>query len=116
MNILLTLLIFVHILGAAAIFGGWLASFKTPTVGRWQWIGAITQVVTGILMFGLLEMGDGEPNRIKLGIKLIIGLGILVAAWIGRKKLKRSEEVPTGIAHAVGGLALVNIAIAVLWV
>lgn len=116
MNILLTLLIFVHILGAAAIFGGWLASFKTPTVGRWQWIGAITQVVTGILMFGLLEMGDGEPNRIKLGIKLIIGLGILVAAWIGRKKLKGSEEVPAGIAHAVGGLALVNIAIAVLWV
>ncbi|MDN5812928.1 MAG: hypothetical protein ACTHWW_11425 [Arthrobacter sp.] len=116
MNFILTLLIFVHILGAAAIFGGWLASFKTPTVGLWQWIGAITQVVTGILMFGLLEMGDGEPNRIKLGVKLIIALGVLVAAWIGRKKVKNHEVVPTGIAHGVGGLALINIAIAVLWV
>ncbi|HXD27575.1 MAG TPA: hypothetical protein VN621_02345 [Arthrobacter sp.] len=116
MDILFTLLIFLHILGAAAIFGGWLASFRNPTVGLWQWVGAITQVVTGIIMFGLLEMGDGEPNRIKLGIKLLIALGVLVAAWIGRKKVKGNDEVPTGIAHAVGGLALVNIAIAVLWV
>lgn len=116
MDFIYTLLVFLHILGAAAIFGGWLASFKNPTVGTWQWIGAITQVVTGILLFGLLEMGDSEPNRIKLGVKLIIAIGILVAAWIGRKRVGNHEEVPTGLAHAVGGLALVNIAIAVLWV
>lgn len=115
MDFLYTVLVFLHILGAAAIVGGWLAYFKSPTVGRWQWIGAITQVVTGVLMFGLLEMGDGAPNRMKLGIKLVIALGILVAAWIGRRKIKNNEDVSTGLAHAVGGLGLVNIAIAVFW-
>ncbi|MDV2976378.1 hypothetical protein [Glutamicibacter nicotianae] len=115
MTILLSLLIFVHILGAAAIFGGWLANFKTPTVSVWQWYGAIVQLVTGLAMVGILEAGDGSPNHMKIGIKTLIAIIILVAAFIGRKKMKNGEEVSTGIAHAVGGMAFINIAIAVLW-
>lgn len=42
-------------------------------------------------------------------------IAILVAAIIGRRKVKRGEEVSTGIAHAVGGLTLINVAIAVFW-
>ncbi|MGO3866150.1 MAG: hypothetical protein ACTJH5_14460, partial [Glutamicibacter arilaitensis] len=64
---------------------------------------------------GIIEAGDGSPNHMKIGIKTVIAIVILVAAFLGRKKLKNGEEVPTGIAHAVGGLALINIAIAVLW-
>ena len=51
----------------------------------------------------------------KIGIKLVILIAILVAAIIGRRKVKRGEEVSTGIAHAVGGLTLINVAIAVFW-
>src|SRR5690606_18085478 len=115
MTILLSVLIFVHILGAAAIFGGWLANFKTPTVSVWQWYGAIVQLVTGLTMVGVIEAGDGSPNHMKISIKTVIAIVILVAAFLARKKMKNGEEVPTGIAHAVGGLALINIAIAVLW-
>lgn len=115
MDFLFILLIFFHILGAAALLGGWLATFKTPTVGRFQFIGAWVQSITGVLMVGLAEMQDFGVNNIKIGIKLVILIAILVAAWIGRRKVKRDEPVSTGIAHAVGGLTLINIGIAVFW-
>lgn len=115
MDLLFPSLIFFHLLGAAALLGGWLATFKTPTVGLWQFIGAWVQLITGLLLVGLIEMNDGTPNHFKIGIKLVLVIGILVAAWIGRNKVKKGLPVPTGIAHAVGGLTLINIAIAVFW-
>jgi len=120
MTFLWYLLIALHILGAAAIFGGWLATFKKPTVTLWQFIGSIVQVVTGLIMFGMLEAGsspagDIAVNHIKLGVKLVIGLIILVTAIIGFSKARKGAPVPTGIAHSVGGLAFINILVATLW-
>jgi hypothetical protein len=115
MEILHTILVFLHIVGAAALLGGWLATFKTPTVGLFQFIGAWVQLVTGILLVGLNEMGDGSVNHVKIAVKLVILIAILVAAWIGRRKVKNNEPVSVGIAHTVGGLTLVNIALAVFW-
>ncbi|GAA1413823.1 hypothetical protein AUR04nite_25530 [Glutamicibacter uratoxydans] len=115
MNILFSILIFVHILGAAAIFGGWLANFKTPTVTNWQWIGALVQLITGLAMVGLAEANGGDVNHIKIGVKAVIAIIVVVAAFIGRKKVKAGEEVSKGLAHAVGGMTFINIAVAVLW-
>lgn len=116
MDFLRLVLVFLHILGAAAIVGGWLASFKKPTVTQWQWIGALTQLITGLLLVGLAEMGDGGYDNFKIGVKLLIALVVVVAAFIGRRKAKNNETVPKGLAHAVGGMALINIAVAVFWV
>ncbi len=115
MDILYSLLIFLHIVGAAALVGGWLATFRNPTVLQWQHIGAWVQLVTGVLLVGLLEMDGGDVNHMKIGIKLVILIGVLVAAIIGRRKIARDEPVSKGLAHAVGGLSLINIAIAVFW-
>lgn len=115
MDILHSLLIFFHILGTAALVGGWLATFKNPTVLQWQHIGAWVQLVTGILLVGWLEMNDGDVNHMKIGIKLVILIAVLVAAIIGRRKVARNEPVSKGLAHAVGGLALINVALAVFW-
>lgn len=115
MDLLHTTLVFFHILGAAALVGGWLATFKKPTVGLFQFIGAWVQLVTGVLLVGMLEMGDADVNRIKIAVKLSLLIVILVTAWIGRRKVKRGQTVPTGLAHAVGGLALVNVGLAVFW-
>lgn len=115
MDFLYTLLVFLHILGAAALLGGWLATFKKPTVGIFQVIGAWVQLISGLLLVGIAEMGDGNVNHMKIGVKLLLLIGILVAALIGRRKVKRDEPVSTGIAHAVGGLTLINVAIAVFW-
>lgn len=115
MDFLYSLLVLLHILGTAAIVGGWFANFRTPTVSQWQHIGAWVQLVTGLLLVGLLEMGDGEVNHLKIGIKLLILIAVIVAAVIGRRKVAKDEPVSKGIAHAVGGLSLINAVIAVLW-
>ena len=115
MDFFQTVLVFFHILGAAALVGGWLATFSRPTVGIFQLVGAWVQLVTGILLVGLAEMGDGHVNTIKISIKLALLIVILVAAWIGRRKVTHDQPVPVGIAHAVGGLALINVGIAVFW-
>ncbi|MDQ0094426.1 MULTISPECIES: hypothetical protein [Micrococcaceae] len=116
MTFLTAILVFLHVLGAAAIFGGWLANFKTPTVNIWQWYGSIAQLVTGLLLVGMLEMRDLEVNNIKIGVKLLLAIGVFVAALLGRKKIKNGLEVPTGLAHGTGGTALIAIAVATLWV
>lgn len=117
MDFLRLVLVFLHILGAAAIVGGWLAAFKTPTVTQWQWIGALTQLITGLLLVGVAQMGDVDgPNNAKVAVKLLIALVVVVAAFIGRRKVKNNQDVPKGLAHAVGGMAFINVAVAVFWV
>lgn len=115
MSILISLLVFAHILGAAALVGGWLATFKTPTVTLWQWIGALVQLVSGLALVGIFEAQGSDLNHVKIAVKLLLAIGVAVAAFIGRRKAVRGETVPTGLAHAVGGLALINVAVATLW-
>lgn len=119
MDFFYTFLVFLHIVGAAALLGGWLATFRDSTVGFWQHVGAWIQLITGLLLVGLAEMTAGDDgagvNHLKIGIKLVVLLVILVAAIIGRRKVKRHEPVSTGLAHSVGGLTLVNVALAVFW-
>jgi hypothetical protein len=116
MTIVFSILVFLHIVGAAMIVGYWIATIKEPTVHPRQRDGAFLQLLTGIAMMGIIPMmPDADPNYFKLGIKFAIGLAVAVLAVIGTRKVKKGEPVSTGIAHGVGGLALVNIAIATLW-
>lgn len=110
-----SLVLFLHFVGTAALLGGWLATFRNPTVLQWQHIGAWIQLITGIALVGLLEMGDGQVNHIKIAVKLVVLIAVLVAAIIGRRKIAKDQPVSTGLAHAVGGLTLVNVALAVFW-
>nr|WP_221419175.1 hypothetical protein [Micrococcus cohnii] len=112
-----------HIVSAAAIVGGWFVRFKQPTVTTSQWIGAIGMLLTGLALATLVSipsvresMGwEGSANHMKLGVKLVIGAVVFVAALIGHRKASRDVPVPTGLAHAVGGMGLVNILVATLW-
>ena len=110
MSFVYALLVFLHFVGAAALVGGWLVSFKSPTVHAWQLYGAWLQLLTGLGLVGLLEMNDA-----KIGVKLVIVIAVLVAAILARRKIAQGQDVSTGLAHAVGGLSLINIAIAVFW-
>jgi hypothetical protein len=115
MDILKYLLIFLHILGAAAIVGGWFATFKTPTVLPVQLYGAIGQLVTGLALVGIAGATHDPLNYYKIAVKLLIAIAVLVPAVIGYRKAKSGAVVPTGLAHAVGGMGLINIAVATLW-
>jgi hypothetical protein len=115
MDILKYILIFLHILGAAAIVGGWFATFKKPTVLPVQLYGAIAQLVTGLALVGIAGATHDPLNYYKIGVKLLIAIAVLVPAVIGYRKAASGADVSTGLAHAVGGMALINIAVATLW-
>ena len=115
MIVITSILVFLHVLGAAAIVGGWFATFKKPTILPIQLWGAIAQLVTGLALVGILGATHEPVNYIKITVKLVIAIAVLVAAIIGYRKAVARQEVPTGLAHAVGGMALINIAVATLW-
>lgn len=117
MTIVNTIFIAVHILSMAAIVGGWLANFKKPTVTTSQWYGAIFMIISGVVLFGLAEMnGIGDPaQRIKLTIKMLLGLMVFTTALLSRRKINRGQEISTGLAHATGGTAVIAALVATLW-
>lgn len=73
--------------------------------------GALTMLVTGVVLVGLNQM-DGNPvNNIKVGVKLAILFVILCLVYVKRD----DEHVDKALFGAVGGLTVINIFIAVLW-
>lgn len=115
MNIVYNVMVFLHIVGAAMIVGIWIGNMKKPTVHPRQFDGAALQLITGIVMMGLIPAMDMEANYFKLGIKFAIALAVAVLAFMGSRKYKKDEPISKGLAHSVGGLALLNVAIATLW-
>lgn len=114
MEILRNVLLVLHFIGLASLLGGFLvqmSAFKTKSAKINPAIlhGALTQLVTGLLLVGVAEMGDGEVNNIKVGIKLVVLLVIYVLALINRKKV----SVSTAVVGIIGVLTITNIVIAV---
>lgn len=117
MTFLFNVLLVLHFIGLASLLGGFIVQMKSADKGvnPAMWHGALTQVVTGVLMYGMLEakvLGDDEPvPSAKFGIKLLIAIVIAVLAFVGRKR----TPPQVGLWGAIGGLTLVNILIAVFW-
>ena len=113
MDFLEKLLLFLHLIGMAAVVGGALvqvaSSPRRITMGILH--GGLTQVVTGILLVGVLEADDEDVDHAKIGVKLVVALVIVVLAWIYRRR----DQVPNSVYFSVLALALGNVAIAVFW-
>lgn len=113
METLHSVLVVAHLVGMAAVVGGYLTCLRVPRLpGALVW-GARAQIVTGLLLVGLLESGalDEEPDRAKVAVKLAVAIVLTGVA----EAMKRKDPVPSWAFHAVGGLALVNVLVAVLW-
>ncbi len=113
MDILYNVFVLLHFIGFAALFGGAFVQMKGPRriVNAAMFHGALTQIVTGIVLLGLLEMGDDPVNHMKLGIKFLVLVVITVLVIMNRKK----DNAPNGAFWAIFGLTLANAAIAVFW-
>ncbi len=114
------LLVILHFLGLASLIGGFLVQMRTtPRVVNMAMLhGALTQLVTGVLLVGLsypLHDSDPEeyglPDNAKIGVKFVILLVILGLILANRKK----DAVSNAVWGAIGGLAIANVVIAVLW-
>ncbi|WP_435743470.1 hypothetical protein [Nocardioides sp. SYSU DS0663] len=107
------ILLFVHILGFAALLGGLLVQAREPfkQVNAAMRDGAGTAVLAGLALVGVLEAGDGDLNHAKIGAKLVVGLVILALVMANIRK----ERIPQGLWAGLLVLTVLNIALAVFW-
>ena len=110
------ILLVLHFIGLASLLGGFLVQMRSPDKGVNPAMlhGALTQLVTGLLMMGILEAGllpDEQANVTKLTVKLVIVVVITVLAFLGRRR----TPPQVGFWAAIGALTLVNVVIAVFW-
>jgi hypothetical protein len=118
MDSLINVFVGLHVIGIAALLGGYLTQLKalgSDTAGaRFQPVmlrGAATMLVTGLVLVALAKADDRDPDNVKLGIKLALLVVILALVFVKRDE----EKVDAASFGAVGGLTAANIFIAVLW-
>lgn len=114
MDILKIILVILHFIGIAALLGSFLVEVKEIAAGKGKVLvgmlhGSLTMLVTGLLLVVLAEMGPGDVNHMKIGIKLAAIIAIVVLVFVFRKK----DPAPSWALWAIGGLTLLNIVIAV---
>ncbi len=113
MAILYGVIVVLHLIGMAGVVGGWMSTVRTPRVVPAMVQGSLVSLVTGLLLVGLAYPvfdGDGIDN-VKITVKLVVALTIAVLVWVNRRR----DAVPRGLLSLIGGLALLNVAVAVLW-
>lgn len=116
MDILHSILVAAHFLGMAAIVGAFFVQMRrkrdfilTPMLA-----GAITQLVTGLALVGLAEATDSDLIYPKIAVKLGIAVVVLVAAIVAVLKQRKGGRVQPWF-HTAGGLAVINVLVAVFW-
>ena len=113
METLRLVLLVVHILGFAALFGGLIvqASSAHKEVNGAMRDGVGTAVVAGIALTGVLEADGAELNYAKIGVKLVIGLVLLVLVMANLRK----QHIPQGLWVGLILLTVANICVATIW-
>ncbi|MFD0029073.1 hypothetical protein ACFVJK_12465 [Streptomyces sp. NPDC127172] len=116
MDVLIHLFVGLHIIGIASLLGGFLTQMKAMGKGTARFVpamlhGALTMLVTGVVLVGLNQADGNTVNNIKIGVKLALLIVILGLVYVKRD----DEKVDKGLFGLVGLLATANIFIAVLW-
>ena len=113
MEILRLVLLFVHLLGFAALVGGLLVQARDPekTVNAAMRDGVGTAFLAGLLLVGVLEAGDDPVNHAKIGVKFTIGLVLLVLVMANVRK----PTIPQGLWAGLLLLSVADVAVAVFW-
>lgn len=116
MEILRGIVLLVHLVGFAVLFGAWIVELVNGKRG-------ITRVMNwGLAIAGVAGLALAAPWGIeydldyaKIGTKLVILVIIGALLGIGAGRQRKSGSVPPAIFWPIGILTLANAAIAVLW-
>lgn len=116
-------LLVAHFLGLAAVLGAFLFQLKRKTgfEFRVMLIGAIVQLVTGLLLVGVRQVSDLGVDNAKVAVKLLVTIVVLVAVLVAQSRQKRGLAAGTTDhgslpwLHIAGVSAIANVFVAVLW-
>ena len=113
MSVLEVVLLVLHVVGLAAVAFGLLRQLNVATKSVDAVIahGATTQLVTGLLLVGVLEAGDEAVDHVKIAVKLVVALAIVGLAHANRRR----PSIPTGLFWGLVGLELLNVVLALAW-
>lgn len=117
MDLVYNLLVVLHLLGMAAVVGGWIAVRSGRTVTAPIVWGARAQLVTGLALVGIasaIKDDTHEVDNAKIAVKLVIALVVLVAAEIGSARSRRGQDAGT-LLDVAGGAAVANVLVAAVW-
>jgi hypothetical protein len=118
METLRHIVLFIHLIGFATLFGAWAAQAfgGKRQFGKIMEYGLLIAGIAGLALAAPWGLPEGaEMNYVKIGTKLVIliAIGGLVGSGLARQK--RGATVPSAVFWLVGILTAANAAIAVLW-
>jgi hypothetical protein len=117
MSVLYDLVVVLHLLGMAALVGGWFATSRGYAALSVMVAGARAQIVTGLVLVGLAEAVtslDKHLDHPKIGVKLVVALAAVACVEIARGRTKRGGQATT-LVNAAGALGVLNVFVAALW-
>jgi hypothetical protein len=116
MEFLRLLLRYLHLVGFALLVGAWVAQYVTGKlrVNVPMRTGLGTMIGTGLLLAIPFPRGV-DLDYVKLGVKLAIAVGIGALFGVAVTRERAGTAVSRPLFLSIGGLALVNAAIAVFW-
>ncbi|WP_110588221.1 Fe-S protein [Microbacterium suaedae] len=116
MEILRSIVLVIHLIGFATLFGAWLVeatSGRREITKLMNW-GLAIALVAGVALAAPWGI-DGELNYAKISVKLIVVIAVGALLGIGAGRQKRKGSAPGAIFWPIGVLTLLNASIAVLW-
>src|SRR5699024_5797909 len=117
MSFLYNIFVLIHLLGMAALVGGYLVALPNLRVNDVMLWGARIQLLSGVIVVGIggavTALGK-DYNMATIGIKSIISVIVVALVEIARAGQARDEAKPN-LVHVAGILAIINVIIAVLW-
>ncbi|MRX44788.1 Fe-S protein [Agromyces kandeliae] len=116
MEFLRHLVVLIHLVGFAVLFGAWVVELVNGKRG-------ITRLMNwGLAIAGVAGLALAAPwgieydlNYAKIGTKLVILIVIGALLGIGAGRQRKTGSVPPAIFWLIGILTFANAAIAVLW-
>ncbi|MCP3800383.1 hypothetical protein NLX83_14050 [Allokutzneria sp. A3M-2-11 16] len=115
MEFLRLVLVFLHLLGMAVLVAMLLLQRRTAPDGPLNkgWLhGSLLQLVTGLALVGIAEMGEPPVNHAKVGVKLVVLLVILGLVAVNVRK----EKFAGWLVPTLAALVVLNTGVAVFWV
>ena len=116
METLRHIVLFVHLIGFAVLFGAWAvqAFGGKREFTRLMSIGMAIAAVAGLALAAPWGISY-ELNYVKIGVKLVLLLVIGALLGIGTARQKRGAAIPPAMFWLVGILTAANAAIAAIW-